>query len=1050
MPQGAPPAACRAVPLVSSPVAPVSTVRWVVRGVAGTVLLVAVALVGLSLATDLRSVGPPPLHARLTNIAQTTTTDSFGLTGVAESESNIVTSIDGHTIDQLYVRRGGTFTATVPLDTPGLHEWGLTAYGPFGDVVGSQTGLVSRLVDPPPAPVILAAEKGSGVLVVEVAVQPYSSVAFVDPGLHVLAGQVPSTADDAGRAKLVQVVPAGTSTMRLASFVDGHTGPATTLDLGSLPYTATASVTSASVRTDQTVVVDAQGLTRTVVVETDPSNPAFRALEARSAVGGFLTRMGVDLGFALWASPATCDPYPTGVWSATRDVTIGTRAVVTLTDSLPVSLDHADMIRFCLPEGSAAFGNSGSFTVRLADSIVATVSPVSDSVTNDASGTSYVWQHLRPRDTVVMTFARAPLAILHELPRLSVAELVREGFGPLLSVSFYLLMALVPLVLLGWAVGRLGRRAPEDPLVGRAVSGTLVLVGVSTALYVLSATGLLQSAVPIWAFAAVSSQLYVHLGAGTAASVDTGAVVVVPLILVGGLSTSLVGRRRRWPAAVAVCAGFLLAGLLLLVIQAISTGWQLVFGSAAETRWLVWGLAVTLSVALAVVGAWGLTRGIGNVSMRRLGGSFLALVVGLCMLLALAIANATSTVPTRAVVFDAPARLYGLAGMLFLPMSLLTAVAALLTIAVHSRGRPWEAIIGATVEGNTAEGASAESATGAAAVRGGLLTARQTPAEWAILWIGAAVFAGWISGSYLLGLPIGFAAGLALFALIHRPLIERHALAAVAIRVRAMRRQLVAIRLSATQDAARTTDADKGGGGSGAAPTVAVGSSLALPFAPVAAATTRPEPDLALLAAEVLALGPHEEAWRDAALAIQLGSWIFVPILAIYMSVFWLGSTRPEDPYVWPTLVLNLVMFGGYWVLLSGFFGLLFESIRGRTGLRKGLILGIALAIATAPAHVVALLDTPSSLPTFVFESLQTVVFTAGLGFLFDYRYLRPAISGTTLRARVLAGAAVSGFRESATVLVAFIAIILLSVQSAIAGQLSGLLTSVLKPFLPH
>jgi hypothetical protein len=130
-------------------------------------------------------------------------------------------------------------------------------------------------------------------------------------------------------------------------------------------------------------------------------------------------------------------------------------------------------------------------------------------------------------------------------------------------------------------------------------------------------------------------------------------------------------------------------------------------------------------------------------------------------------------------------------------------------------------------------------------------------------------------------------------------------------------------------------------------------------------------------------------------------------------------------------------------------FGLLFESIKGRTGLHKGLVLGTFIVGITLPIMAFGTLSNLSSLPSIVFRAFQTIAFTAVLGAMFDAHALRPPIGSSGLRSRLREIAGVSSRGDVTAVGVAIASLVVVALSQAVQGRLAELFTDVISPIAP-
>lgn len=199
----------------------------------------------------------------------------------------------------------------------------------------------------------------------------------------------------------------------------------------------------------------------------------------------------------------------------------------------------------------------------------------------------------------------------------------------------------------------------------------------------------------------------------------------------------------------------------------------------------------------------------------------------------------------------------------------------------------------------------------------------------------------------------------------------------------------------------------------------------------------------------VLALGPRGSDWGNGLWAARRSLFLIIPLLVIYLLVFTLNEIQPRNTYPVLWFCIQVVTFVGDGLIAAFFFGYFFNSIRGTSGLKKGMIVAVSIILCLLPAWVVPLSSSSiTNMLGLIFRAGQTFLFFTTLGiWAFDYRNYRDAVGGHFQWKRF----AKFGDMPSAT---AFLSVILTSVGVAVTtvatGQFTSIVTQIIKVAIPN
>lgn len=131
----------------------------------------------------------------------------------------------------------------------------------------------------------------------------------------------------------------------------------------------------------------------------------------------------------------------------------------------------------------------------------------------------------------------------------------------------------------------------------------------------------------------------------------------------------------------------------------------------------------------------------------------------------------------------------------------------------------------------------------------------------------------------------------------------------------------------------------------------------------------------------VVSIGPQGTNWQNGLWAARRGLAIALPFSLLYLWQLWQIAPTPRPPYFWLSLASPLLTFLAYWTVCAFFFGYFFPYIRGKSGLRKGLIVSTGAILCLAFVWAFSL----SSFSALFLRIGETLLFFTLLGVWSDY-----------------------------------------------------------------
>ncbi len=138
----------------------------------------------------------------------------------------------------------------------------------------------------------------------------------------------------------------------------------------------------------------------------------------------------------------------------------------------------------------------------------------------------------------------------------------------------------------------------------------------------------------------------------------------------------------------------------------------------------------------------------------------------------------------------------------------------------------------------------------------------------------------------------------------------------------------------------------------------------------------------------VIGIGLRKTNWENGKWAAICGFLLTLPFSVLYLWELLQRTSSVQQSYSLLGLAVSLTTFVAYWTLCGFFFGYFFPYIRGKSGLRKGLILSSAIIACLLIVWVLSL----SSFYAFFLRVGQTFLFFTVLGVWSDYLIFRKDI----------------------------------------------------------
>jgi hypothetical protein len=136
----------------------------------------------------------------------------------------------------------------------------------------------------------------------------------------------------------------------------------------------------------------------------------------------------------------------------------------------------------------------------------------------------------------------------------------------------------------------------------------------------------------------------------------------------------------------------------------------------------------------------------------------------------------------------------------------------------------------------------------------------------------------------------------------------------------------------------------------------------------------------------VLSVGPGDTSFN-----VRLGMIVALGPTAVLLLLYvlQLAAETRASPFAWLETGTRLLGFTARWLVIGGLFGLLYERIRGTTGIRKSLVFGLVVLAATVPFDLARAIADGTSLGAIVVDVVQVLAFTSIIGIGFDLATLR-------------------------------------------------------------
>jgi hypothetical protein len=198
----------------------------------------------------------------------------------------------------------------------------------------------------------------------------------------------------------------------------------------------------------------------------------------------------------------------------------------------------------------------------------------------------------------------------------------------------------------------------------------------------------------------------------------------------------------------------------------------------------------------------------------------------------------------------------------------------------------------------------------------------------------------------------------------------------------------------------------------------------------------------------VLSVSPFGSNWENAWWAAKKSLYLMAPLLLIYVLVFLLKDIQSFYSYFYLWFAVRVASFMLDGIVGALFFGFFFNSIRGSSGLKKGMNISFAIILCLLPSWIAPLsASSVTNLIALVFRAGQTFLFFTILGvWAFDYKTYRDAL-GEQFEWKKFAK---FGDMPGATT---FVSITLTSLGVALTtvltGQFTSIVTQIIKVALP-
>ncbi len=188
----------------------------------------------------------------------------------------------------------------------------------------------------------------------------------------------------------------------------------------------------------------------------------------------------------------------------------------------------------------------------------------------------------------------------------------------------------------------------------------------------------------------------------------------------------------------------------------------------------------------------------------------------------------------------------------------------------------------------------------------------------------------------------------------------------------------------------------------------------------------------------VLMFGPEPTRWTNGWYGLLFGLAIASPLVVFNFIVYGFDFVAVlKFPIAY--LVVDLASITLVWAASGFFFGYFLEDVKFRSGLSKGVLVGLIVALAQLPGWVVGFSSVAETTLT-VLRTAFTIFFFSAIGLIFDYRTWRLAYDRARARQAM---SDFAGFQPAATALTVALPSLGLTILTALSGQLGQLLNLV-------
>lgn len=1017
--------------------------RWL--AVAGPFVLVVLMFWGCSALGAPQPLGTllqPGTVALDRALPRTVHAEVLDVSGRASPRAFVRSMVDANEVARVLADAEGRFTLLLPLGDVGSHvirievRRGSAREEPAEVLVAT----VTRTTDPIPAPRILAVERTVARETYRVVVATVAGTRIVANGAAIVEeGRDRDVARGRSTIALRRDPAAEQVTLQAMDDTGGLGVPTAPLDLVALAADGPSQDPADQTETTVTYRIGRSDVSRAQVVVLDPRRPELKDLtEGRVDTLGFLDAVAGRHALAASTGRSCLESQSA---SGQPDIEIGDRATVTIIDDFPDFITNANgfadrpVIELCFPVGLPILGTSGHLEVRVTDYTVVATSPRPTTIGIERPDGGpvervYGWDRVPPGGRVDLTLAVDVPTSLGLVPKARLGNIISDPeMAALASGVFFALVQGAGLLLLLWlTASRLTRE--HFPAAPRAAVSDILTLGVA------------------FAFLPAIAQMTTQFGYETLDWVRTtfslaqvvAEVRVLPGDLGGWLLTIIIGagatllaawfkRRSRslWAhlsAAVALAAGL---WLLLSILGRFAMSLAADQGVSEDDRaplgaWIVGSILLAGTLAFT----W---QRFSALRLHHRAPTIFGWIglIGWGATAAILLAFPAGRQIPAAGPFGGPEDLYDFVMRSFIPLlaygyALVGVAAVVLLVRIAWRRRSWEWIVLTSIDGGPS----------------------RSNAEQLLRRIGRVIFAGYVIGTagVFAVLPVPFLIAFPLFdrLMLRRP-SDTKRLAGNATLIREHRGELLEARIPKDGDSSD----EHGAPDAGEEPAAAGGDDEEA----ATDAETTADGLQRWRVRNVAALGPRRPIWGDVVLSVQIGGALASGLVLLYLTQYPFTTVTTADPYYLQRLGLNVAAFVGSWVIIAFFFGLMYEHLRGESGLRKGLWLGALILALTLPFQLLSTLASGLPLLTITIRVLQVLAFTVILGLTFDvwllHRHGRIRQGGAFISQ--VGGVSSTGLFWTGILFIG--GSIIGTVGTIVTGQLTALLTRILTPFLP-